>query len=124
MIKPSRIKRTKQILRMRYTRNSYTILFGNPKDKASTKRFTCPQEDNIQMYIKEIRHLDVERNYLAQDRAWWRAVANTIINIWETQKTGIFLARSAAISVLSWVLFHKVNVSVIIMLLYSVSCAL
>jgi hypothetical protein len=39
-------------------------------------------EHNIRMDLKEIRWEGVGRIHLAQDRDQWRAVVNTVMNLW------------------------------------------
>jgi hypothetical protein len=39
-------------------------------------------EDNIKMDIREIGFGDVDWIHLAQDRDRWRALVNTVMNLW------------------------------------------
>jgi hypothetical protein len=48
-------------------------LFGIPRHR---------WEDNITMDLREIRFGVVDWIHLAQDRDWWWAVVNTVMNLW------------------------------------------
>jgi hypothetical protein len=39
-------------------------------------------EDNINIDLREIGFWDVDWIYLAQDRDRWRALVNTVMNLW------------------------------------------
>ena len=41
--------------------------------------------DNIEMDLKETAKGDVDWSYLSQNRHKWRAVVNTVMNIWFSQ---------------------------------------
>jgi hypothetical protein len=62
-------------------RNVYKILVGRTEGKRSLGRPRHRWEDNIKMDLTEIGFEGVEWIHLAQDRDWWPAVVNTIINL-------------------------------------------
>jgi hypothetical protein len=63
-------------------RNAYKILFGKSEGKRLFGRLRRKWEDNIRMDLKEIGWKGVDWMHLAHDRGQWRALANTVINIW------------------------------------------
>jgi hypothetical protein len=69
------------IAQMNTMRNAYKILVGEPEGKRSLGRCRRRWRDNIKMGIKNVGWKVVDKIYLTQDRDWWRAVVNTVINI-------------------------------------------
>jgi hypothetical protein len=57
-----------------------------------TTRKTKMQVDNIIIYLREIGWDGMDWIDLAQDRDQWRALVNTVINIWVPQNAGKFLS--------------------------------
>jgi hypothetical protein len=49
------------------------------------------EEPGVDMYLKETGCEGVERINLAQDRAQWRALVNTVMNFQAVEKAGNFL---------------------------------
>jgi hypothetical protein len=70
------------VARVGETRNIRKILVGKPGAKAPLERRTRRWEDNIRMDLREIGWEGVEWIHLAQDRDQWRAVLNTVMNLW------------------------------------------
>jgi hypothetical protein len=60
-------------------RGAYNILVGRPEGRRPLGRPRRRWEDNIKM---EIRFGDVDWIHLAQDRDRWRALVNTVMNLW------------------------------------------
>jgi hypothetical protein len=60
-------------------RGAYNILVGRPEGKRPLGRPRRRWEDNIKMDLMEIG--DVDWIHLAQDRDWWRALMNTVMNL-------------------------------------------
>jgi len=58
------------------------------KGKRPIGRSTHRWEGNIRMDLREIGWEVVEWYHLAQDRDQWRAVVNTVMNLWVQQKAG------------------------------------
>jgi hypothetical protein len=67
--------------RMGEERKVYKVLVGNPERKRPLGRPRRRWEDGIRMDLKEIGWGCVEWIELAQDRGWWRAVVNTMMNL-------------------------------------------
>jgi hypothetical protein len=53
-------------------RNACKICVGIPKRR---------WEDNIRLDLRKIWWEDVDWIHVAQDRDWWRAVVNTVMNL-------------------------------------------
>jgi hypothetical protein len=63
-------------------RDAYEILVGKPEGKRPLRRPTCRWEDNIRMDLREIGWEGVDWIHLTQDRDKWKALVNTIMNLW------------------------------------------
>jgi predicted small integral membrane protein len=62
-------------------RNAYKILAGKPERKTALGRHRHRWEDNIKMDLRETGFGHVDWIHLAQDRYWWRALVNMVINL-------------------------------------------
>jgi hypothetical protein len=64
-----------------WERNVYKVLMGKPERKRPLGR---PRHrwDGIRMDLREIGWGSVEWIQLAQNRDWWWAVVNTVMNLW------------------------------------------
>jgi hypothetical protein len=58
----------------------YKVLMGKPEGKRPLGRPRRRREDGIRMDLRENGFASVDWNQLAQDRDWWRAVVNTVMN--------------------------------------------
>jgi hypothetical protein len=63
-------------------RNSYRLLVGKPEGKRPLGRRRWKWVDNIGMDLGEVGCDDVDRIGLAQDRDKWRALVNSVMNLW------------------------------------------
>jgi hypothetical protein len=63
-------------------RNAYRILVGKPEGKRPLGRPRHRWVDNIEMDLREIGWDGMDWNDLAQDRVQWRALLNTVMNLW------------------------------------------
>jgi hypothetical protein len=61
-------------------RKVYMVLVGRPEGKRPLERPRHTWEDGIRMDLREIG--GVEWIHLAQDRDWWQAVVNAMMNLW------------------------------------------
>jgi hypothetical protein len=62
--------------------NAYRILVGNPEGSRSLGRPKCCLVSNIKIDLREIGWGGVDCIGLAQDRDTWRALVNSVMNLW------------------------------------------
>jgi hypothetical protein len=67
---------------MREKRNLYRLLLGKPEGKRPLGRPRHRWIDNIKMGLLETELSVVDWVGLAQDRYRWRALVNTVMNLW------------------------------------------
>jgi hypothetical protein len=67
---------------MEETRSAYRILVGKPEGKRPLGRSRCRWVDNIKMDLREIGYDGITWIKLAQDIDQWRALVNTVMNLW------------------------------------------
>jgi hypothetical protein len=63
-------------------RNAYRLLVGKPEGKRPLGRPRHRSVDNIRMDLGEMGWGDVDWIGLAQDRNKWRALVNSVLNLW------------------------------------------
>jgi hypothetical protein len=63
-------------------KNPYRILVGKPERKRPLGTPRRRWEDNIRMDFREIGWSGVDWIDLFQDRDQWRALVNTVMNLW------------------------------------------
>jgi hypothetical protein len=63
-------------------RNAYRILVGNPEGKRPLGRSRRRWEDNIKLDLREMGWGVMDWIDVAQDRDEWRALVNTVMNLW------------------------------------------
>jgi hypothetical protein len=63
-------------------RNVYRILMGKPRGKGPLGRPRHRWEDGIRMDLRETGLGSVDWIQFAQDRDWWWAVVNMVMNLW------------------------------------------
>jgi hypothetical protein len=63
-------------------RNAYRILVGKPEGKRLLGRPRSTWMDNIKMDLGEIECCGMDWIYLAEVRDQWRALVNTVMNLW------------------------------------------
>jgi hypothetical protein len=73
-------------------RNVYRILAGKPEGKRSLGRPRRRWVDNIKLDLREIGWDGMDWIDLAQDRDRWRAIVNTVMNLWVPKNSGKFLS--------------------------------
>jgi hypothetical protein len=61
--------------------NAYKILVGKLEGNRSLGRPRHRWEDNIRADLNEIGWEGVDWIHLAQDRDWWRALVNMVMNV-------------------------------------------
>jgi hypothetical protein len=62
-------------------RGMYRDLVGKPRGKRPLGRPRRRWEDNIKMDLQEVGCGDMDWIELAQDRDWWRALVNAVMNL-------------------------------------------
>jgi len=62
-------------------RGIYRVLVGKPEGKRPLGRPTRRWEDNIEMYLQEVRCGCMDWVELAQDRFKWRAFMTAVMNL-------------------------------------------
>jgi hypothetical protein len=82
VIKARRMSWAGPVARMREPRGAYNILVWKPEGRRPLGRSRSRWEDNIKMDLREIGFGDVDWIHLAQDRDRWRALVNTVMNLW------------------------------------------
>jgi hypothetical protein len=63
-------------------RGVYRLLVRRPEGKKPLGRPRCRWEDNIKMDLREIGINGMKWIWLAQDRVWWQAFVNMVMNHW------------------------------------------
>jgi hypothetical protein len=63
-------------------RNAYRLLVGEPQGTRPIGRPRHRWVDNIRMHLGEVRWGDVDWIGLAKDRNRWRALVNSVLNLW------------------------------------------
>jgi hypothetical protein len=63
-------------------RNACMLLVGKPEGKRPVGRPRCKWVDDIKMDLGELGWGGVDWIGLAQDRDWWRALVNAVMNLW------------------------------------------
>jgi hypothetical protein len=81
---PSIIRKNKagHTARMGKKRNAYRLLVGKPEGKRPLGRPRRRWLDNMRMVLVEVEWGDVDLFLLTQDRDRWRALVNSILNLW------------------------------------------
>jgi hypothetical protein len=69
------------VARMGDERNVYRVLMGKPEGKKPLGRPRRRWEDRIRMDLREIGWESVDCIQLAQDRDWWWALVNMVMNL-------------------------------------------
>jgi len=70
------------VARMGERRDVYSVLVGKPKGKRPLGRPKRRWEDNIKMDLQEMGCGSMDWIEVAQVRDSWRALVNTVMNLW------------------------------------------
>jgi hypothetical protein len=81
-IKSRRMRWAGHVACMGEGRKVYSVLVGKPEGKRPLERPRRRWEDGIKMDLREIGWGGVEWIHLAQDRDWWWALVNAVMNLW------------------------------------------
>jgi len=79
--KSRRMRWTGHVACMGERRDAYRVLVGKPEGKKSLGRPMHRWEDNIKMYLQEVWWVGMDWIELAENRAWWWAVMNAVMNL-------------------------------------------
>jgi hypothetical protein len=71
-------------------RGAYRVLVGRPEGKRPLGRLRRRWEDNIKMDLQEVGCGGVDWLGAAQDRNWWRALVNVVMNLGFHKMRGIY----------------------------------
>jgi hypothetical protein len=82
IIKSRRMRWAGHVAQMGEKRNEYRSLVGKPEGKRPLGRPRRRWVDNIRMELGEVGWGDVDWIGLAQDRNRWRALVNSVLNLW------------------------------------------
>ena len=88
-VKSSRMRWAGHVVRMGERRGVHRVLVGKPEGKRPLGRPRHRWEDNIKMDLQEIGGGCGDWMELAQDGDRWRALVNTVMNIWVPKMRGI-----------------------------------
>jgi len=69
------------VARMGEGRGVYRVLMGKPGGKRPLGRPRRRWEDNIKMYLQKVECGGMDWIDVAQDRDWWRALVNAVMNL-------------------------------------------
>jgi hypothetical protein len=81
VIKSRRMIWVVPVARMEEGRGVYRGLVGKPEVKRPLERPKLRWEDDIRMDIREVACEVMDWIELAQDRDWWRALVNAVMNL-------------------------------------------
>jgi hypothetical protein len=81
-MKVRRMRWAGHVARMGEKRNGCRLLVGKPDRRRPLGRPRCRWVDNIRMGLVEVRWGDADRIGLAQDRDRWRALVDSVLNLW------------------------------------------
>jgi hypothetical protein len=82
MIKSRRISWAGHVARIGEKGNEYRIFVGKPEGKRPLERPRRRWVDNIKTDLREIGWEGMDWTDLAYDRDQWRALVNTVMNLW------------------------------------------
>jgi hypothetical protein len=82
IMKSERMRWMGHVAQMGEKRNSYRLFVGKPEGKRPLGRPRRRWVDNIRMDHVEVGWGDVDWIGLAQDRDRWRALVNSVLNLW------------------------------------------
>jgi hypothetical protein len=81
VMKSMRMRWAGHVARIGEKRNAYRLLVGNPEGNRPLGRPRRRWFDNIRMDLGEVEWGDVDWICLPQDRNWWRALVNSVLNL-------------------------------------------
>jgi hypothetical protein len=82
IIKSRRMRWTGHVARMGEQMNAYRLLVGKPEGRRPLGGPRRTWLDNIRIDLVEVRCGDVDWVGLVEDRDRWRALVNSVLNLW------------------------------------------
>jgi hypothetical protein len=82
ILQARRMRWVGHVARMGEKRNAYRLLVGKPEGRRPLGRPRHRWLENIRMDLVEVGWGDVDWIGLAQDRGRWRALVNSVLNLW------------------------------------------
>jgi hypothetical protein len=82
MIKSRRMRWVGHVAHMGDGKGVYRVLVGTPEGKRSLGRPRHMWEGNIKMDLREMGIDEANWIWLAQNRVWWQALGNMVMNLW------------------------------------------
>jgi hypothetical protein len=82
IMKARKMRWAEHVARMGKKRNAYRLLVGKPEGRRPLGRPRRRWLDNIRMDLVEVGWGDVDWIGLAQERGRWRALVNSVLNLW------------------------------------------
>jgi hypothetical protein len=90
-------------------RNTYRLWVGKPDGKRTLGRPRRMWVDNIRMDLGEVGWGDVDWIGLAKDMNRWKALVNSVLNLWVTCNAGKLSSGLASSGLGSSVQLHRVS---------------
>jgi hypothetical protein len=109
IIKSRRMRCACHVARMGEKRNVYRLLVGKPEGKRPLGRPRRRWVDNIRMELGQVGWGDVDWIGLAQDRNRWRAVVNSVLNLWIPWNAGKLSSGLTSSGLSSSAQLHRVS---------------
>jgi predicted small integral membrane protein len=81
-MKARRMRWAGHVARMGQKRNAYRLLVGKPEGRRALGRPRRKWVDKIRIDLVEVVWGDVDWIGLVQDRDRWRALVNSVLNLW------------------------------------------
>jgi hypothetical protein len=82
VIKARRMRWAGHVARIGEEKGAYNISVGRPEGRRPLGRPRRRWEDNIKIGLRETGFGKLDWIHLAQDRERWRALVNTVMNLW------------------------------------------